>query len=81
MFSKFVSAHRIEGKADMHPVGVAGRNVNAAKIILAVADGDAELQVAKNALPLTSRWRNREQTGRRIENLCIASRSPAGRCR
>ena len=41
-------AHRIDGKADMHPIGIAGRNIHAPKIVLAVADGCAKLQVAES---------------------------------
>lgn len=41
---------RVERQADMHPVCVAGRNVNSAKVILAVTVRRAELQVTKDRL-------------------------------
>ena len=41
----------IEGYADMHPIGVGGRNIHTAKIILPITGGsEAELQMTEYGL-------------------------------
>ena len=62
----------VQIEADVHPIGVAGGNADAAEIVLAVADGDAELQITERC---RSWWLNPGQSGCRTENSCIAGHS------